>query len=197
MKYAIKPRREIKIRTVFNILGPLTNPANAKAQLLGVYGEHLTEPLANVLNNLGIERAMVVHGIGGLDEISTIGQTKITKLEDGETFTSYQSPEDLGVKTVDITAIEGYNPEESASIAFKILNGQGLNNDDKDNPKRDIVLVNSAAAIQLGGKAKTFVEGLEFARESIQSGTAYDKLRGLIKFSGGDMSKLEELEIHG
>ncbi len=94
MKYAIEPRREIRIRTIFNLLGPLTNPASAKAQLLGVYSDHLTEPLAHVLNNLGLEQAIVVHGLNGLDEISTIGQTKITNLKQGEIITSYLDPND-------------------------------------------------------------------------------------------------------
>jgi len=193
MRYAISPRREIGIRTVFNLLGPLTNPANAKAQLLGVYDENLTEPLAHVLDNLEVEQAMVVHGLDGLDEISTIGQTKITLLKNGEISTSRVSPEDLGLKTVEKRAIEGSTPEESASTTFKILNCRG-SSVGKDNPKCDIVLVNAAAAIHVGSKAETIEEGMEAARESIQSGSAYKKLRSLIKFSGGDMSKLEELE---
>lgn len=196
MRYANSPRREIGIRTVFNLLGPLTNPANAKAQLLGVYDENLTEPLAHVLDSLGAEHAMVVHGLDGLDEISTIGRTKITLLKNGEISTSQMCPEDLGVRTVERKFLEGSTPEGSASITFKILNGQGSNSTGKDDPKRDIVLVNAAAAIYLGDKAKTIEEGMQVARESIQCGYAYEKLRALVKFSGGDMSKLEELEKH-
>ncbi len=193
MKYAIGPRREIGIRTVFNVLGPLTNPANAKAQLLGVYDEGLTEPMAHVLDGLGVERAMVVFGLDGLDEISTLGRTKIALLKDGIVSTSQICPEDLGVKTVEKKFLEGSTPEDSALITFKILNGHGANGDD---PKRDIVLVNAAAAIYLGGKAETVKEGIQIARESIHCGSAYKKLRSLIKFSGGDMSRLEELEKH-
>jgi len=197
MRYAINPRREIGIRTVFNLLGPLTNPANAKAQLLGVYSEQLTEPLAHVLDNLGVERAMLVHGLDGLDEISTIGQTKITLLSRGEISTSHVCPEYFGARTVEREALEGSTTEENALIAFRILNGQSRSGAREDDPKRDIVLVNAAAIIQIGGKAETAEEGMEAARESIRSGHAYEKLRFLIKFSGGDMSKLEELEGNG
>jgi anthranilate phosphoribosyltransferase len=197
MRYVINPRREIGIRTVFNLLGPLTNPASARAQLLGVYNERLTEPLAHVLNNLGVERAMLVHGLDGLDEISTIGQTKITLLSHGEISTSYICPEYFGVRTVERKALEGSTAEENASIAFRILNDQSRNGAGDDEPKRDIVLVNAAAIIQIGGKAETAKEGMEVARESIRSGHAYKKLRALIKFSGGDMSKLEKLEKNG
>lgn len=195
MKYAVNPRREIGVRTVFNLLGPLTNPANAKAQLLGVYDELLTEPLARVLKNLGVEQAMVVHGLDGLDEISTVGRTKITSLKHGEVSTSLVCPEDFEIRSVTKGVLEGSTPEENVSIAFRILNDQHSSKG-KDDPKRDIVLVNAAAAIYLGGKAETIIDGLEVARESIQSGSAYEKLRSLIKFSGGDLSKLEELEKH-
>ena len=196
MKYAIGPRREIKIRTVFNLLGPLTNPANAKAQLLGVYGEYLTEPLAHVLDNLGVEQAMVIHGLDGLDEISTIGKTKITYLKQGEISTSYVNPEDFGVKTVDGKVLGGSSPEESASMTYRILNGHYSCVKGKEDPKLDIVLVNAAATIQVGGRAETIKEGMENARESIKSGYAYDKLKSLIRFSGGDLSKLEEMESY-
>ena len=194
MKYAIGPRREIKIRTVFNILGPLTNPANAKAQLLGVYDDYLTEPLAHVLDNLGLEQGMVVHGVNGLDEISIIGQTKITYLKQGEVTTSYIHPEDLGVNTVDSKILEGSTPDKSGSMVFRILSNQKSRIQNKDEPKRDITLVNAAAAIQVGGRAETIKEGMQIARESIESGSAYEKLKSLIKFSEGDLSRLEAME---
>jgi len=190
MKYAIGPRRELGIRTVFNVLGPLTNPADANAQLLGVYDPRLTEPLAYSLKNLGCEEAMVVHGLDGLDEISTIGKTVISWLREDKVTTREMVPEDFGVKLAKIEEIKGTTPDESAVITFKILYGCC---DDHD-PKREIVQVNGAAAIIAAGKAEDFGYGIEIAHESIESGAAYRKLRELIKFSHGDLSKLEQLE---
>jgi anthranilate phosphoribosyltransferase len=189
MKYAIGPRREVGIRTVFNVLGPLTNPADANAQLLGVYDCRLTEPLAYSLKNLGCEEAMVVHGLDGLDEISTIGRTVVSWLRRDEINTKEMAPKDFGVKLATIEDIKGTTPEESAEITFKILYGT-----EADDPKRQIVHVNGAAAIIVAGKAEEFSSGMELAHESIDSGAAYKKLRGLIKFSQGDLSKLEQLE---
>jgi anthranilate phosphoribosyltransferase len=193
MKHAIGPRREIGIRTIFNVLGPLSNPANAKVQLVGVYDGKLTEKLAQVLSNLDVNKAMVVHGIDGLDEISTIGRTKISLLNNGKISTSYIAPKDIGVNMSSIEELAGSNPEESALTTFKILN-DFENHKNKGNPKKDIVLVNAAATIFLGGKADSIKEGLEVARVSIQSGSAYEKLKSLIKFSDGEISKLEEME---
>lgn len=190
MKCAIGPRREIGIRTVFNILGPLTNPANANAQLLGVYDRALIEPIANVLNNLGCEEAMVVHGLDGLDEISTIGKTAIAWLREGEVAIMETVPKDFGIKLSKLKDITGTTPEESAAITFQILNERHGHNDAKE----DIVLVNGAAGIIVGGKAEDFSYGMELARESIESGAAYEKLKALIKTCGGNLSKLEELE---
>jgi anthranilate phosphoribosyltransferase len=190
MKYAVEPRREIGIRTVFNVLGPLTNPASANAQLLGVYDQKLTEPLAYALKKLGCEEAMVVHGLDGLDEISTLGQTAIAWLREGEVATMETAPKDFGVKKARIADIKGTTPDESAKILFKILNG----NCAVDDPKTEIVLVNSAAGILVGGKAEDFSYGMTVARKSIESGAAYKKLKALIHASGGDLSKLEELE---
>lgn len=190
MKYAIGPRREVGIRTVFNVLGPLTNPANANAQLLGVYDPRLTEPLANSLKTLGSEEAMVVHGLDGLDEISTIGKTRVSWLKEGNITTREMAPEDFGIKRAKIEEIKGTTPEESAEITFKILYGCL----DAGDPKREIVQVNGAAAIITAGKAENFGYGMEVAKESIESGAAYRKLKELIKFSHGDLSKLEQLE---
>jgi anthranilate phosphoribosyltransferase len=193
MKHAIGPRKEIGIRTVFNILGPLTNPANAQAQLLGVYDQSLTEPLANVLKNLGVERAMIVHGVDGLDEISTFCQTKISSLNNGDINTFYIDPEELEITTDKIENLEGTVPEESAHTTFNILKNKKSDRN-IDVPKTNIVLINAAAAIQIGGKAETIKDGIELAQESIRSGSAYEKLRSLVKFSGGDLSRLEEFE---
>ncbi len=190
MKYAILPRKEIGIRTVFNILGPMTNPASANAQLLGVYDPTLTVTMANVLEKLDCEEAMVVHGLDGLDEISTLGKTAIAWLKEGKVTTMEFAPKDFGVKQVRVDHIRGTTPEDSAEILFKILNGICA----IDDPKTDIVLVNSASGIMVGGKAEDFNCGMAAARLSIESGTAYKKLKALIKASGGDLSKLEELE---
>jgi anthranilate phosphoribosyltransferase len=193
MKYAIGPRREIKIRTVFNILGPLTNPANAKAQLLGVYDNQLTEPLANVLSNLGTDKALVVHGLDGLDEISAIGQTRITSLRDGEISTSNFSPQDLGVRIIEKRDIAGSSPAECAATTYRLLSS---NRNSENNPTLSMAIVNAAATIYLGTNAETIKECIEPARESIRSGSAYKKLRSLIEFSQGDITKLEEMEKH-
>ncbi|MCJ7721376.1 anthranilate phosphoribosyltransferase [Candidatus Bathyarchaeota archaeon] len=190
MKYAIGPRRELGIRTVFNVLGPLTNPADASAQLLGVYDPKLTEPLAYSLKSLGCKEAMVVHGLDGLDEISTIGKTAISWLRNGEVTTREMSPKDFGTKRAKLEDLKGTTPEESAELAFKILYGYiGA-----DEPRREIVQVNGAAAIIVAGEAEDFGYGIEAAKESIESGGAYKKLKELVKFSGGDLSKLEKLE---
>ena len=190
MKYAVAPRKEIGVRTVFNVLGPMTNPASANAQLLGVYDAKLTAPMAHTLKRLGCEEAMVVHGLDGLDEISTLGKTAIAWLKEGEVAVIETVPKDFGVKQARIEDVKGTTPEESAEILFKILNGNCAIND----PKTEIVLVNSAAGIMVGGKADDFSYGIAEARESIESGAAYKKLKALVRASGGDLSKLEELE---
>jgi anthranilate phosphoribosyltransferase len=190
MKYAVEPRREIGIRTVFNLLGPLTNPASANAQLLGVYDPKLTTPMAYALKKLGCEEAMVVHGLDGLDEISTLGRTLIAWLKEGEVTTIETTPKDFGVKQARIADIKGTTPDESADILFTILNGHCAG----DDPKTEIVIANSAAGIIVGGKAENFSYGMELARKSIENGSAYKKLKALIKASGGDLTKLEELE---
>jgi anthranilate phosphoribosyltransferase len=190
MKYSIGPRRELGIRTVFNVLGPLTNPADATAQLLGVYDPRLTEPLAYSLKSLGCEEAMVVHGLDGLDEISTVGKTRISWLRNGEVTTMEMSPKDFGIKQAKLEDIRGTTPEESAELTFKILYG-GIYADD---PRREIVQLNGAAAIIVAGRAEDFSYGIETTKESIESGGAYKKLKELVRFSGGDLTKLEQLE---
>lgn len=189
MKYAAEPRCEIGIRTVFNVLGPLTNPACANAQLLGVYDTKLVAPMAHALEKLGCLEAMVVHGLDGLDEISTIGKTAIAHLKQGKVTKSEFVPRDFGVKKARIENLQSSTPEENAEILFKILSSKSL-----DDPKSEIVLVNSAAGIIVGGKAENFKEGMELARESIVNGVAYGKLKDLIKASGGSLQRLEEFE---
>ena len=190
MKHVIGPRREIGIRTVFNVLGPLTNPANASAQLLGVYDRALIEPLAGVLKKLGCEEAMVVHGLDGLDEISTIGKTAIAWLKEEEISLLEVVPKDFGIEKTRQEDLRGTTPEKSAEITFKILTDQHKRGD----PKRDIVLANAAAGILLGGKGSDFCYSAELARESIKSGAAYKKLKMLIEVGNGDKAKLEEME---
>ena len=172
MKYAIGPRREIGIRTIFNALGPLTNPAGAQAQVLGVYAPALTEPLAHVLKNFGTHRAFVVHGEDGLDEITTTTTTQVAELSDGEVNTYTLDPTELGVPTAQPNDLKGGAPEENAEMTLNVLSGE-------KGPQRDIVLLNAAAAIVAGGKAEDMAAGLAAAAESIDSGRALQRLEGL------------------
>lgn len=191
MKYAAEPRKEIGIRTVFNILGPLTNPASASGQLLGVYVAKLVEPMAYALQKLGCEEAIVVHGLDGLDEISTIGKTVIAHLKDCKVTVKEVVPADFGLKQACASDLRCGSAEESAETLFRILTGREIGS-----AKADIVLVNTAAGIIVGGKASDFKEAIALAQKSIISGAAYSKLKGMVKASGGDLSKLEELEAH-
>ena len=172
MRYAIGPRQEIGIRTIFNALGPLTNPAGAQAQVLGVYAPTLTEPLANVLKNLDSQRAFVVHGGDGLDEITTTTTTQVSELVDGEVNTYTLDPTELGIPMAQSSDLKGGTPKENAEMTLSILKGD-------TGPKRDIVLLNAAAAIVAGGKAADIAAGLAVAAESIDSGRALEKLEGL------------------
>ncbi len=172
MKYAIGPRRELGVRTVFNILGPLTNPAGVKRQLLGLYNADLLEPVAGVLKNLGALHAMVVHSSDGLDEISSFAPTSVAELKNSVIKTYSLKPEDFGMEPGNIDDIKVNNAEESAAIIRKILAAQKC-------PHRDIVLLNAGAAIYVGGKADTIEKGIHLADEAIQSGKAAEKLRNL------------------
>src|SRR3989337_1441315 len=172
MKYAIGPRREIGIRTIFNILGPLTNPAGAHSQVLGVYDSKLTEPLSRVLQNLGSTHVFVVHGADGLDEITLTGKTYISELKYGEIENYEILPEDFGLERCTKEELLGGDSETNARITLDILKG-------KNGPHRAIVLLNAGAAIVSGGKAKDLREGLKAASESIDSGMAMKKLDGL------------------
>lgn len=191
MKYAADPRREIGIRTVFNILGPLTNPASATAQMLGVYDSKLVEPMANALQKLGCEEAIVAHGLDGLDEISTVGKTLLAQLKDGKICVKEVTPAFFGVKPVSPRDLQCGSAEESAETLFQILTGKV-----NGTAKADIVIVNAAAGIFVGGKASDFQEAISLAQKSIDSGAAYRKLKAMVKASGGNLSKLEELEAH-
>jgi anthranilate phosphoribosyltransferase len=190
MKNAIVPRREIGIRTVFNILGPLTNPANANAQVLGVYDPKLVDPMAQVLQKLGTEEALVVHGIEGLDEISTVGRTKIAWLKNGQTTSKEIAPQDLNLMEARPNEISGFDIEQNARLLVNIVSGR----ENKLSTRLQMVLANAAAAVVVGGKADDLATGVEVGREAIESGSAYKKLKHLIEFTDGDESKLERIE---
>ncbi len=176
MKHAIGPRRELATRTVFNILGPLTNPAGAKRQLLGVFDGALTEALAGVLRELGSDQALVVHGSDGLDEITLTGPTQVSELRDGQVSTRQIHPEDFGLQTVSGEVLKGGDADHNARILRGVLDGE-------EGPRRDVVLLNSAAAIVVGGLAEDITAGLEVARESIDSGKARHALDRLVEVS--------------
>lgn len=176
MKYAAGPRREIGLRTIFNLLGPLTNPAGATAQVLGVYAPDLTEKIANVLGRLGTREAFVVCGEGTFDEISICGPTRVSHLKDGTVSTFTMTPEEYGFKRAAPEAIKGGNARENAHIILEILDGE-------KGPKRDMVLLNAAAAFVAAGLDADFKEGIERAKDSIDSGQAREKLDSLVSFT--------------
>ncbi|MDK2986310.1 MAG: anthranilate phosphoribosyltransferase [Clostridia bacterium] len=180
MKYAISPRREIGIRSVFNILGPLTNPARAKFQVLGVYDAGLTESVAQVLDRLGVENAYVVHGAGGLDEISTLGPSKITHLKKGSIETFEITPEDFGFPRRKLSDLKGGDAIFNSKITRRVLAGE-------EGPYREIVLLNAAAAIAAGGAARDLHEGVKLAAYIIDSGKALEKLEELIQVSNSNL----------
>ncbi len=177
MKYAIGPRREIGIRTIFNVLGPLTNPAGANVQLLGVYSPDLCEKLANVLGRLGSLRALVVCGAGNVDELTVTGDTTAAELANGKVRTYTIRPEDVGFKRSRLAGLKGGdNPEEAAVILRDVLSGAA-------GPKRDMLLMNSGAALYVAGKVPGLKTGVELAAEILDSGAALAKLDALIQFS--------------
>lgn len=176
MKYAIGPRKEIGIRTVFNILGPLANPANATHRILGVYSEHLTIIMAETLQRLGDRHAFVVHGLDGMDEITITDKTKVCELVGNTIKSYYLNPEDLGIKKSKLSELLVNTPDESSQAIKEVLDGI-------QSPKRDVVLLNAAAAIIAGGLAKDFIGGLKIAAQSIDSGSAKNKLRKLQEIS--------------
>jgi anthranilate phosphoribosyltransferase len=169
MKYAIGPRREMGIRTVFNILGPITNPANAKRQILGVFADELTGILAMVLGKLGAVDAMVVHGSDGLDEVSISSRTKVSRFKNGKVDNFYIEPEDFGIWKNKVEHIRGGNKKDNAAITKSILNGE-------EGPRREIVLMNSAAGFIVAGKTEDFRTAMDMAVDAIDSGGALRKL---------------------
>ncbi|ULO09318.1 anthranilate phosphoribosyltransferase [Paenibacillus sp. 19GGS1-52] len=169
MKHAAGPRRELGVRTVFNMLGPLTNPAGADRQLLGIYDRNMTETVANVLKELGSKRAMVVSSLDGLDEISISAPTLVSELKEGQVTTYEISPYDLGLNMHSLEAVMGGDAAENAAIITTVLEGV-------INPYRDIVLANAGACIYVAGLADTLSEGVEKARIAVDSGLALAKL---------------------
>lgn len=176
MKHAIGVRKELGFRTIFNMLGPLTNPANAKGQVLGVFNADLTDFMAEVLKNLGVERALVVHGMDGLDEITVTDRTKVTELKDGNIKSYYIEPADFGMEKMKKADIEGADSTVNADIIKSIFNGE-------KGAKRDIVVLNAAAALYVGKKADSIKDGIKIAEEIIDSGKVIKKLEEFVAYT--------------
>ncbi|MBI3650384.1 MAG: anthranilate phosphoribosyltransferase [Acidobacteria bacterium] len=176
MKHVASVRRQLGVRTIFNLLGPLTNPAGANAQVIGVYAPHLTEMFAHTLNRLGSRRALVVHGSDGLDEITITGTTRVTELRHGQVQTYTLQPEDFGLTRGTLAALQGGDARHNAEMIIRLLDGEA-------SARRDIVLLNAAAALVVGNRAKDFHAGIELAVASLDSGAAMAKLQSLIAFS--------------
>ena len=177
MKYVGPIRKELGVRTVFNILGPLTNPGKPTMQLLGVYDEYLVEPLSQVLVSLGVKRGMVVYGMDKLDEISMSAPTKVSEIRDGWYKTYTIAPEDFGLKSCKLEDIKTGTPEENAATIKGVFSGE------IEGPRKDAIILNAAGALVVGGKAADFAEGIALAREIIESGAAAKKLSELVEES--------------
>src|SRR2546429_1899002 len=189
MKNVASVRREIGVRTVFNILGPLTNPAGANAQLIGVYDSELLEPMCLAAHNLGAKSVMTVYGLDGVDEISIAGKTIIVRRQNERIFRDEVEPEDLGLKRSTAEEIAGSDPEENARLTAKILSGHLGQND----PRVQMVLANAAAGLVLCEKAENFREGIEIASKVVSDGKPFQTLCQLVEFSGGDTHRLKTL----
>lgn len=176
MKHAAGPRRELGFRTVFNLLGPLTNPACAQVEVIGVFERALVEPLARVLQSLGLRRAIAVHGEDGGDELSICGPTHVADAHDGRLDVYTLAPEDVGLPRGRAEDLRGGTPAENAEIARRILGGER-------GPRRDVVLFNAAAAFVAAGAAADYAAGVRLAAEVVDSGRAQDKLRQLVDFT--------------
>ncbi len=178
-RYVVPMRRETRLRTVFNLLGPLTNPAGASAQVVGVYSLDLVEKLAQALSILGTHRSFVVHGLDGLDEITITGPTRIAEVREGTLHTYEVTPEEFGLSSASLSEISGGDAATNAEIARRILAGER-------SPRRDIVLMNAAAALVAAGKASSFKDGIPRAANAIDSGAAADKLEALRRFTNAE-----------
>jgi anthranilate phosphoribosyltransferase len=180
-RHAMAARRELKMRTVFNLLGPLTNPAGASAQVVGVYDASVTEVMARALGELGVRRAFVVHGADGLDEISISGETRVSELRDGIVRSYSATPEDFGLRRAPLDAIRGGDAKQNAEIIHKVLGRSMLYRD--HGPHREIVLANAAAALVVAGHAADLLDGARLAAKSIDSGAARERLDAFVAFT--------------
>lgn len=178
MKHAIIPRRELGVRTIFNILGPLINPANVQGQVLGVFDPNLTEVIAETLKGLGSSNAMVVHGLDGLDEITITTETKVTELKNNKIYNYNIDPRKYGIPLATKEELVGGSPKENADIILNIFKGE-------KGAKRDLVAINAGAAIYVGKQAESLEEGIHIANEVIDKGLALQKLHEFISFNGG------------
>lgn len=176
MKYAVGPRRELGFRTVFNLLGPLTNPAGAEFQLVGVFCRELTSVLAGVLGRLGVKRALVVHGAGGLDELSPAGVNYLCEVNGGETRSFTLRPEDAGLPFWPVSELRGGDAQTNARLLRSVLQG-------RKGPHRDVVLLNAGAALYVAGRVDKIADGVKLAGEIVDSGKALAKLEALVEFS--------------
>lgn len=176
MRFVGPTRKALGFRTIFNILGPLANPASANAQVMGVFDEKLTEPLAEVLMNLGVEKALVVHGMDGMDEISISAETKVSEIKDGKVETYRIKPEDFGMTRQDASVLAGGEAEENAQIIRDVLAGQV-------GGKLDILLLNAGAALYVGKKVDSIKAGIDLARDLINSGKASEKLEAFAAYT--------------
>ena len=189
MKNVSSVRKEIGVRTVFNIIGPLTNPANANAQLIGVYKSDLLEPMCRCAHNLGAKSVMTVYGVDGVDEISLTGKTLVTTARNGSVIQDELEPEDFGLKKSYVEDIAGSEPEDNARLTARILSGSL----DPYDPRVEIVLANVAAGLLLCERASDLREGVEVARQVISNGSGLRVLHDLIEFSGGDTDRLKTM----
>ncbi|MCK4851780.1 MAG: anthranilate phosphoribosyltransferase [Candidatus Omnitrophica bacterium] len=178
MRHAAGPRKELGVRTIFNLLGPLSNPASATCQVMGVYDEGLTGTMAEVLGKLGVERAYVVYGMDKFDEVAITGKTKVSELDSGEVRSYYVAPADFGIDEASMEDISGGSPGENAGMVRAVLSGE-------EGPRLDIVLMNSSIALMAAGRAGDLTEGVQAARGSISSGKAGEKLEQLIRMTNG------------
>ena len=184
MKHAAPVRRELGTRTVFNVLGPLTNPARARAQVVGVYSPDLVRPVAEALAQLGARRAFVVHGAGGIDELSPLGPSQVSEVVDGGVRDRVIDPEELGIERCAFEEIAGGTPDENAAAIRRVFTGE-------QGGARDAILLNAAGAIAAGGRAADLREGIALARETIDSGAAATRLDELVEFTRVSRRRLD------
>ena len=189
MKNVSSVRREIGVRTVFNVIGPLTNPAGANAQIIGVYKSELLEPMCRCAYNLGSKSVMTVYGVDGVDEISLTGKTLVSAVRNGSVVHDELEPEDFGLKKSLVQDIAGAGPEENARTTAKVLSGELGTND----PRVEIVLANAAAGLLLCEKVPDLREGVEIAKQIVSNGSGFRVLHDLVAFSGGDIDRLKRM----